>query len=133
MTGAVRAAQPLGQPRYLDERGKSRRVDFVGGGNERQIDLRRAQHVEIGRLAARVGTEILVRRKLLGVDEDRRDDAITSLPRRADQRHVARVQRAHGRHQPDPLAGFSPPGDVAPQIGDRPYNFERLMSQRPSP
>ena len=43
-------------------------------------------------------------RELRRIDEDRHHDAVGAAPREAHQRQVARMQRAHGRHQRDRLA-----------------------------
>ena len=82
------------------------------------------QHFEVGRLAARIGAEILGRSKLLRVDEDRRDDPIAFGPGGPNERHMALMQCAHRRHQADPLVALAPTGDVLPQIGNGPRNLQ---------
>ena len=130
MAGAVRAAQPLAQPADPHQGREARRIDLGGGRHKRQIDPRRPQQIEVGRLGPRIGAEILVGGELLRIDEDGGDDPVALGPRRADQRHMPGVQGAHRRHQPDALARPAPPGELAPQIGDRP---RYLQPRRPNP
>jgi len=57
-----------------------------------------AGRIEVGRLAARIGAEILGRSKLLRVDENRRDYLIALGPGGSDERHMPLMQCAHRRH-----------------------------------
>ena len=118
MAGTVRAAEALGQSAHSHQRRKIGRIHFVHRGDENEIDAGRLQHFEVGRLAARIGAEILGRSKLLRVDEDRRDDPIAFGPGGLDERHMPLVQCAHRRHQTDPLVALAPKGDVLSQIGN---------------
>jgi hypothetical protein len=60
-----------------------------------------------------------MRRELRRVDEDRDDDAPGMALGFLDQRDMAFMQRAHGRHQRDLLAGFMPARDGLAHGGDR--------------
>ena len=57
----------------------------------------------------RVGLEILVRAELRRVDEDAQDHTVGTPGRLIDQREVAIMQKAHGRHQAEAQA-FAAPG-----------------------
>jgi hypothetical protein len=76
--------------------------------------------------SARVAREILVRAELGRVDEDARDDPPADPPALRHKGEMALVQRPHGRHQDDPLAGTPPIGhapaqgdEIAETLGDR--------------
>ena len=76
----------------------------VDVGRPEDRAARRVQHRRVGRLAARIGGEILVRAELGRIDEDRGDDMVRAPPRLGDQRHMAGVERAHRRHEGDRAA-----------------------------
>ncbi len=111
MAGPVGAVQPLADPADLDRGGKAGRVHRRDGRDENQIDARLLESGEIGRLAARIGGEILRWRELLGVDKERGDDPVAPAARGMHQRQVPRMDRPHRRHQPDPFPPCAPGGD----------------------
>ena len=67
---------------------------------------------------ARIAVEVLVRGELRRIDEDRGDDAAGVAAGELDQLEVAVVQRAHGRHQRDLIAGLAPAADAGAQLRD---------------
>ena len=64
-----------------------------------QVNLLGGEFGDVGFPGARIGTEILRRRELRGVDEDRNDDFLRPAFRESHQRHMPVVKRSHGRHQ----------------------------------
>ena len=76
-----------------------------------------AQHGEIAGLVARVAVEILGRRELGGVDEDRHHHTVGTLESAADQGNVPRMQGTHGRHHADREPGPAPSGHTGAQVG----------------
>jgi hypothetical protein len=128
MTGAMGATEAIGQTRHANSGRKPRRVHLGDRGHEDEGDALRSQHRKIGCLAPRISGEILVRGELLRVDENRRYHMVAFGSRRTDQRQMTLVQRAHSRHQADPLAGFPPDGDMAPQTSNCPYDVQLTTS-----
>src|SRR5207249_4153778 len=80
-------------------------------------------------LVAWVGGEVLVRTELGRIDEEAGDDDVVLGAGRSEEREVALVEAAHGRHQADgSLACY-----LAGGIGDRPDDLhERVASARMS-
>ena len=70
-------------------------------GRVEQVAARAREQRGIAGFVARVAFEVLVRRELARIDEQAGDDETAALLRRADQREVPLVQRAHGRNQAD--------------------------------
>ena len=97
----------IGRRRPLDEdaAGKAVRIHGLDVGIPDQIDVFRRQPGEVGLPGPRVGSEILRRRKLGRVHEDRYHDFAGASLRQPNQRHMAVMERSHGRHQRD--RGFS--------------------------
>src|SRR3984893_18882311 len=124
MARSVGTAEAGGQAGAPHGGGKPRRIPLGDLGHKDDGDARRPKHRKISRLAARIGGEILVRRELLWVDKDRRDDPVALGPSRPDQRQMALVQRPHRRYKADARAGFSPAGDLAPEIGNGTYDVQ---------
>ena len=71
---------------------------------ENKVDASSLEGGEVGFQCARVGAQILMRRKLHGVDENRRDHGVGMMVRLLNQCQVARMQIAHGRHECDLLS-----------------------------
>ena len=90
-------AGPLGQ----DPGGKAVRVHGFDVRIPDQVDFLGGQLGDIGLPGARVGTEILRRRELSGIDEDRNDDPGGAPLRQSNQRHMAVMECSHGWHQCD--------------------------------
>ena len=74
---------------------------------------------KVGCEGAGIGREILGRRELRRVDEDRHDDPVGATAGAPHQRQMAVVQRAHGRDQRDLLTGVTPARNAAAQRDDR--------------
>ena len=87
-SGTIRVAKPSGY--IVLTSGFQIRSTFSGG-----------ESGDIGFPGARVGTEILRGRELGRVHEDRDDDLGGAAFRESDQRHVAVMERSHGRYQRD--------------------------------
>jgi hypothetical protein len=101
---------------------KSRRIHHLRGRRPDEVDGQGCKRGEVGGEGARIAAEILVRRELRGVDEDRDHGAPRPAPRRLHQREVAGMQRAHGRNQRDPLARRPPLHDGAAQRRHRAHD-----------
>jgi hypothetical protein len=77
-----------------------------------------ADRGELGKVAgfvARIAFEVLVRGELSGVDEDRHHGAPAARLRQPHQLQVALMQRPHGGHQGNALAGPAPGPHFCPQ------------------
>ena len=99
-----------------------------------EVHAGRLQHREIGRLAARIGGEILIGSELLRIDEDRRDDAAAIGSGSLHERQVPLVQRAHRRHQADPIVTLAPKREPPSQIGNGSRHFHSsLLNLLPNP
>ena len=125
--GEEMRAKPVFQPGrggpFGDDSGrKSCRVHHLRGRRPDQIDRKIGERREVGGEAARIAAKVLVGRKLRGVDEDRDHNPPGAAPCRPHQREMAGMQRTHGRHQRDPLAGHSPLHDGAAQCRHRAHD-----------
>ena len=81
-----------------------------------EIDAGLRELREVAGLVARIALEIFLRAELGGIDEDRGDDARRVALGDGDQRQMPGMERAHGRHQRNGLAGLPPFGDLSPQV-----------------
>ncbi len=94
----------------------------LGAARIHGLDVRRPdegaafllQQLGVGRLPPGVGGKVLMRRELGRIDEDRGDDVARPAPPFRDQRHVAGMERAHGRDEGDntpvrPQGGYRVP------------------------
>jgi hypothetical protein len=89
-------------------------------------DLRKEQQVAAGRdqagaillRRARIARVVLVRAELGRIDEAADHDARGMAPCDPDQREVALVQVAHGRHEGDALVAQAPGMQRSAQVGD---------------
>ena len=103
--GRLAPSNAVGQARDPDGGGRPpagehllhRRGEHEGGAR-----LRR--QLEVGVEVPGVAGQVLARRELQRVDEDRHRGHVTFRRRPGDQRGVARVEGAHGGHQPDGAA-----------------------------
>jgi len=85
----------------LDRGIEARWVDLIDAGRPDDVDSGARGQLEVARLIARVGAEVLAGAELRRVHEQAHDDDIAASARFAQQAQVAIVQRAHRRHQPD--------------------------------
>ena len=101
------------------ERGSHLRMTDViadaGGFDRRRIAALSGPNLAIE--IARIGGEILARRELCRVDEDRDDHAACLPVGKCDQRKMAPVQRSHGRHQRDLATGLAQARERPPEGG----------------
>ena len=72
--------------------------------NEQNIGTTRLHFFEIGLFVTRIGRVVFVWTELRWVDEIADDDEISFCASRANQRQMAFMQIAHGRHQTDGFA-----------------------------
>jgi len=93
----------------LDPGGEARGVDRRALRQEEQVAARFREQLGVPRLLAGIALEILVRRELAWIDEDRGDYPAAMTPRLADQGEVPGMERAHGRDEGDSFAR-GPPG-----------------------
>ena len=88
------------------------------GGQPRVLGL-------VARIAGQVGRLV----ELRGVDEQADDDQVALGGGPADQRQVALVQRAHGRHEPDRArAGRARLRELLTQLGDGAHDPHALLA-----
>ena len=105
-SGTMRVAKPSG---YI----------ALTSGIPDQVDVLGGELGDIGLPGARIGTEIFGRRELGRVDEDRDDDFSGAAFGQPDQRHMAVMERSHGRHQRDRGLSGAKAVEGAAQCGDR--------------
>ena len=103
VAGAARTAEAVGEPPDVDGGSRFLGVHLVHRGREEQVDAFGRCRGRIASLVTRVAGEILVRAELRRVHEERDDDEIALAAAARMERPVTRVERAHGRHQPDRL------------------------------
>ena len=80
---------------------KSGRINFSQLWREQIFDRSFFQFLAVGLKRTRIFLEIFPGAKLRGIHEDGCDDGLTLGKSRANERQMARVQRAHGRHESD--------------------------------
>ena len=85
-------------------RGTSFWVYLPVAGRENKVDTPSLEGGEVGFQCARVGAQVLMRRKLHGVDENRCDHGVGMMVSLLNQCQVARMQIAHGRYECDFLS-----------------------------
>ncbi len=120
MIGPRRAAKIVGQVADLDSGAEARGIHFHDVGHEDEVGAGLAELVDVAGLVARIGAEVLARAELGRVYEDRDDDSVGGSPGKLDQRQMAVMQRAHGRHERHRLAGLAPFGEMPAELGQGP-------------
>src|SRR4029453_16808750 len=80
-------------------------VHLVHGRREHEVDTELVADLEVRVQRARIALEVIFAIELKRVDEDADNDGVAALARSLNQPSVTPMQRAHGRHEPDPLAG----------------------------
>ena len=104
--------------RRLDDVGLRLRVQHAFVGGEQQFHPLGAQLFAIGLERARVAVEILAGSELQAVHEDAGRHVLRAAAREMDERHVPRMQVAHGRDERQ-LADRPARGA---QVRNRPYD-----------
>ena len=99
-------------------RGTSFWVYLPVAGRENKVDTPSLEGGEVGFQCARVGAQVLMRRKLHGVDENRCDHGIGMMVSLLNQCQVARMQIAHSRYECDFLGMSVEAGKALPKISD---------------
>jgi hypothetical protein len=127
------ALEPLARPVDRDPGRVSLGVHHRDVRHPDELRSGRGELVEVARLVARVAGEVLGRRELARVDEDRDQHPVGALKRPADQREVPLVQGSHGRDEPDLEPGPLPYADPGPQLGQRPDDGRLAHDGFPSP
>ena len=116
--GAARGAfERLGEPCDAHVGGEAGRVHLLGRGGEEHVDAEGGGLGGVGRLVAGVGGEVLAGAELGRVDEERDHDDVGVGAGAAHEGQVARVERAHGGHEPDRAAGAAVGGERLAQLG----------------
>ncbi|PAV93284.1 hypothetical protein WR25_24984 [Diploscapter pachys] len=121
-----RAVQPVADAGDADVRRKAFGVHHLDRRRPQQVAAMVGEQPRVRRLAPGIAGKVFVRAELLGVDEDRCDHLRARAPRRLDQRHMARVQRAHRRHQRDGRPFGAECGDRVAQAGQVSNCLHRL-------
>ena len=85
----------------VDPRREARRVHLVPAWGKEHVDAIGLRDLGVARFVVRIRCEIGCDVELRRVDEKRRDDELVLRPRRAEERAMAVVQRAHRRHEAD--------------------------------
>jgi hypothetical protein len=101
------AAKTVADPAHADLGGIAVRIDLVRRRCPQQFHARCLEQGRIGSFLARIGLQILPLAKLRRIDKDRRHHRVALLHCRFDQAHMPRMQRSHGRDQPDPVSGLA--------------------------
>ena len=91
---------------------------------EHGVDALGRELLAVGVELARIFVIVLVRPELHGIDEDGRDDDVAGTPRRAHERHVTLVERAHRRAEADRPAGHFLFFRIRDRFCDGRKNFE---------
>src|SRR5262249_23507761 len=94
---------------------RARWIHFLAGGSEHEL----TKSGELGAILfkhARIFGKVLTGCKLGRVYEDRHHDSLGSLSGETNDRHVALVQRPHGRHEGNTALLLAPFGDNAPKL-----------------
>ncbi len=91
------------------------RIDRSRGRREHQIDAAEGQLLAVFLQRARVARQIVRPIELHRIDEDAHHHHVGAGARFIDQRHMAVVQVAHGRHQRDAFAFLAPAADLLTQ------------------
>ncbi len=108
----------LGRPLGRDTRGEAVRIHHLQVRRPDQVDAGLGQRGKILAQVARIAREVLVRRELRGIDEDRHHDALGAPARQPHQRNMAVMQGAHGWNQGDGGAAAAQVADGAAQGGN---------------
>src|SRR5262249_5475674 len=117
--GAALAFQRFGHAAERHRRHRTRRIDLLDAGKEKEIDRARLEQLAIARLVARVAPEVLARTELLRIDEDGNDDELRAVPARdVDQREMPFVKEAHRRHEADRGLGRQGVARFFDRVGD---------------
>src|SRR5260370_17147670 len=125
--GAKPVLEPRGRGSLRDDAGdKAGRVHHRCGWRPDKVGRDVAEHANIGLEASWIAGKILIWRKLCGVDEDGDHDALRPPTGGAHQREMTAVERAHGRHQRDALAGATPATAGTPPCGPPPPTSHAL-------
>ncbi len=104
MPGTRGAAQGFGDPLGIDKGRVAGRIHICDRGGEDDIGAGLFGHRRVAAQIARVGVVILAGAELGRVDENREHEQIAARAPGAQQRQVSFVEKAHGRHEGDPLA-----------------------------
>ena len=116
MPRARRAAIIVAGAADMDFGGKTLGIDFRRIGCPDQIDTDRSKFFKVRLQRARIGSKVFVRAKLRRIDKDRYDHGIALSLCLLDQGEMTGMERAHGRHQRDPLACYFQRTDMLSQF-----------------
>src|SRR5262249_28043781 len=132
--GAEFAFEKWREARDIDLRLKPVGIDLARRGMKQHVDVFLFQQRAVAREVARVGGEVLARRELRWVDEERDDDAVAELFRRADEGEMAFVQRAHRGNERDAPArgplGFAPTPHLLYRLDDA-HGLKFQVNEKP--
>jgi hypothetical protein len=94
---------------------KSRWIHHFDRWRPDEINPQLSEHGNVGVQRSGIPGEVLLRRELCRVDENRDDGALRATLCGTYQRKMARVQRSHGRHQRNIRVARPPGHDGSPQ------------------
>ena len=113
MPGPRHSIQPVAHAFNFNKRARPNWIHLLRARRKHQIHALSLQQRAIRIPRPRILREVLIRSKLCGIHKDRHHHRIALLSRRANQRHMARMQRPHRRNQTDsarqPRAIRAPP------------------------
>src|SRR3954454_15154105 len=115
----VIALQVLGEARHPDRRREAGRVHLRDRRGEEEVGAGGLRLAGVARLVEGVGVEGRGLVELRRVDEERDNDDVVLVARRADEAEVAVVQRAHGGDEADAAAGAARAVERGAQVRDR--------------
>src|SRR6185437_1096629 len=133
MAGAEWAALTLGDWARADAGGESLRIDLLEWRRVEQVAAGGGELGGVAALVAWIAGEILIGGELRRVYEQARDNPVAQLARPGDQRQMAAMERAHGRHQRYGLAGPPPRAHAATQLRDAARNRQLADPLRARP
>src|SRR4051812_9132444 len=117
VSGPADPLQPLGGAGGLDEGGVAGWIEGLHRRQEEEIAAGRLQQARVRLRLAGVAVEVLVGPELGRIHEHRRHYPGSVLAGEPHEGQMPRVERAHGGHEGDPLAGRPPGLDLAAEVG----------------
>src|SRR5206468_11444353 len=101
MSRTVSASQVIAYAADFYCAGGRRRIHLAGGAREHHVDAQPLAEFEIALKRSWISLEILAPIELQRIDENADDDELAVAAGVFDEPRMARVQRAHRRHQTD--------------------------------
>src|SRR5205085_3615666 len=128
MPGAILALENPAELFDVDPGLEAGRIELAGARREQDVDAGLGGERRVALLVPRIGGEVLSFAELRRVDEEAGDHEVVFVPRRAEEREVALVERAHRRYETN-----APVAWLGAQLRDRADDLHgRVASARTS-